>query len=162
VALDPSRHWLAAGITGLSRGREWDAVRTAEGPGTPGDEVQFVGLQDGRLLLESGAPEFDATPLADALEGALERPYRALAHRRPEMWVVGALEIEVVELDATLRGDTLELVRDDTGVRVRVDEMPASDHVPQLETLGEARSESYVVRANRLAGSLFEVEVESL
>mgnify|MGYP006173798901 CR=1 FL=1 len=29
-SLDPAREWLAAGITGLARGREWDAVATAE------------------------------------------------------------------------------------------------------------------------------------
>jgi hypothetical protein len=161
VALDPSRHWLAAGITGLARTREWDAVRTTEGPGTPGQEVQFVGLHDGRLLIESGEQGFDATPLAAALEDSLARPYRALAHRRPELWVIGGLRIELVVLDAQ-RGETIELVRDDNGLRIRVDEMPSTDHEPELEKLGETRSESYVVRARRLAGPLFEVEVEPL
>ncbi len=28
MPLDPGRHWLAAGITGIPRQREWDAVAT--------------------------------------------------------------------------------------------------------------------------------------
>jgi hypothetical protein len=162
VALDPSRQWLAAGITGLARRREWDAVVTADAPGAPGDEGQFVRLPDGRLLVESSSPEFDPEPLAQALESSLAAPYRAIAVRRPELWVVGASSIAVVALERDPRADTLEAVRDATGVSMRVDNLPTLEHVPELERIGEARSEWYVVRARRLEGLLYEVEVEPL
>ena len=109
LPLDPGRHWLEAGITGLARQREWDAVATAEGPGAPGDETQFVALQDGRLLIESGPSRFDAAALAEALEGSLDPPYRAYAVRRDELWAVGATAIEVARLEPDPRGEDLEL-----------------------------------------------------
>jgi hypothetical protein len=45
---------------------------------------------------------------------------------------------------------------------VRLDGMPSLHVVPELERRGESRSSSYVARASRLAGTLFEVEVEPL
>ena len=55
MPIDPGRDWLAAGITGLQRQREWDAVATSEADGTPGDEVAFVALADTTFVRESGA-----------------------------------------------------------------------------------------------------------
>jgi len=52
--IDPGSHWLEAGITGLPRQKEWDAVATSDAPGTVGDEVEFVALSDGRLLVGAG------------------------------------------------------------------------------------------------------------
>src|SRR5438105_4935299 len=158
MSLDPSRHWLAAGITGLARAREWDAVATADGPGSAGDEAEFVALPDGRFLVESEGRGFDPAPLASALAGSIEPPYRALAVRRPELWVVGALRVELVELAREPRGDVIEVVSDEGGVRVRVDGLPSLEHLPQLERIGERRSAAYVVRARRLDGRLYEVE----
>ena len=54
--LDPGSHRLEAGITGLARQREWDAVATADAPGLPGDEAEFVALSDGRLLVGASSP----------------------------------------------------------------------------------------------------------
>ena len=31
MPVDPGRHWLEAGITGIARQREWDAVVTVDG-----------------------------------------------------------------------------------------------------------------------------------
>jgi hypothetical protein len=81
--LDPGRHWLAAGITGLARQREWDAVATTEGPGEPGDEVAYIVLPGGRLLVESAPPGLDPGFLAAAFGDQLDPPYRAIAVRRP-------------------------------------------------------------------------------
>jgi hypothetical protein len=162
MPFDPSRQWLAAGITGLARHREWDAVATVDAPGVAGDEVEFVALPDGRVLVEATTSELDPAPLAGALAGSLESPYRALAVRRPELWVVGALALDVVELAADARGDSVEVVRDDAGLRVRVDGLPSLDAFRELERIGAARAPSYVVRAQRLDGALFEVEVEAL
>jgi hypothetical protein len=162
MPFDPSRQWLAAGITGLARHREWDAVATADAPGVAGDEIEFVALPDGRVLVETTTSELDPAPLAGALASSLEPPYRALGVRRPELWVVGALALDVVELEIDARGDSVEVVRDDAGLRVRVDGLPSLDTFRELERMGAARARSYVVRAQRLDGPLFEVEVEAL
>ena len=159
--IDPGKHWLEAGITGLARQREWDAVATAEAPGSPGDEAGFVALVDGSLLVEAGPDGFDPKPLAAALGDAIERPYRAVGLRREDLWAVGASVIDTMELPFE-RGGEFELVRTADGLTLRVDGTPAADAVPELERLGEARGESYVVRASRLDGQLFEIEVEAL
>jgi hypothetical protein len=166
-SLDPARQWLAAGITGLARGREWDAVATVEAPGTPGDEVAFVALPDGRLLPETDRRDQarDASPLqplADALAGAIDPPFRALAVRKPDLWAVGAVSIDVRELGEDPGADTVEIVRTEDGVSTRLDDVPVSRPLPELEQLGESRAATYVVRAARLDGRLFEVEVEPL
>jgi hypothetical protein len=162
VALDPSRQWLAAGITGLARSREWDAVVTAAAPGAEGDEIELVVLADGTVVAERSTVAVDPGPLVTALAEAIVPPYRALGVRRPELWVVGAVSIATVELADDVRGDEIEVVRDAAGVNVRLDARPAAEQVPELERLGEARAASYVVRARRLAGRTFEVEVEAL
>jgi hypothetical protein len=159
--VDPGEHWLEAGITGLARQREWDAVGTAEAPGSPGDEAEFVALADGRLFVEAGPDGFDPKPLAAALEDAIELPYRAVGLRREELWVVGASVIETKELPFE-HGHEFELVRNAGELTLRVDGTPTADTVPELQRLGEARGESYVVRARRLDRELFEIEVEAL
>jgi hypothetical protein len=162
VPLDPGRHWLEAGITGLARPREWDAVATVETPGTSGDEALFVALPDGSLLVEASPSGFDAHPFADALDESVDRPYRAVAVRRPELWVVGACAIDVAELADDPGGDEVQLVRTVDGVAVRIDGVPTAVALPQLEQLGSARFATHVVRAHRLRGRLFEVAVEPL
>ncbi len=162
MALDPSRQWLAAGITGLARRREWDAITTVDAPGSDGDELELVALAHGQVVVERASAASDHEPLVAALADLVARPYRALAVRRPELWVVGAVSIATVELATDVRGDEIEVVRDDDGVRVRLDARPSAERVPELERLGEARAHAYVARARRLAGRTFEVEVEPL
>lgn len=160
--LDPGQNWLAAGITGIPRQREWDAVATADAPGAAGDEVQFVALPDGRLHFEGGSATADLSKLAGALEGALDRPYRAVAVRRDELWAVGACSIRVLELSGDFRGDRFEIVRTAEGISVRVDGIPSEAQLPELEELGAVRAKTFVVRAHRLVDRLFEIEVEPL
>lgn len=162
MALDPSRQWLAAGITGLARSRQWDSVVTVEAPGAEGDETEFVVLPDGSVVVERATAAVEQAPFVAALSETIVPPYRALAVRRPELWVVGAVSIATAELASDLRGDEIEVVRDEDGVRVRLDARPSAEQIPELERLGEARAASYVVRAHRLADSIFEVEVEAL
>jgi hypothetical protein len=162
LPLDPGRHWLEAGITGLARPREWDAVATVAAPGAPGAETVFVALPDGALLVETDPSSLDAQPLADAIDESLERPYRAVAVRRPEIWVVGACAIRTVELADDPAGDDIELVDRPSGIEVRIDSLPAAVSLPDLERLGSARFTAYVVRAHRLRGRTFEVAVEPL
>ncbi len=162
MPLDPGRHWLEAGITGIPRQREWDAVTLVEAPGSAGDEVEFVALPDDRILMESGPDGFDPAPLSVALQGSIETPYRAVARRRPDVWAIGALSIRTLELPGAPHGDALEVVQNAEGLLARVDGMPSAARFPELEELGRTRFASFVVRARRLTDALFEVEVEPL
>ena len=159
--LDPGGAWLAAGITGLARQREWDAVATADAPGTPGDEVEFVALPDGRLLVDSRPPGLDAEPLAAALADSIKAPYRGLALRRNDLWTVGASAIEVVRLDPEPSGDELELVWDGSTLGLVSDGISVDpSSAPALERIaGEREQGSYAAQAHRLDGDLFELVI---
>jgi hypothetical protein len=159
--LDPGSGWLAAGITGLARQREWDAVATADAPGTPGDEVEFVALADGRLLVESRPPGLDPGPLAAALGDSIRPPYRALALRRNDLWAVGASAIEVVRLDPEPAGDDLELAWDGSTLSLVSDGISLDpNNAPALERIAREREHgSYAAQAHRLDGDLFELVV---
>src|SRR4029078_12720637 len=61
-----------------------DAAATADGDGTPGDEVEFVALDDGTFVLESGGGA-DPAPFAAALGDSIATPYRALAVKRQDV-----------------------------------------------------------------------------
>jgi hypothetical protein len=89
--IDPGPHWGSTGIHGVPRPRRWDAVGSAEAPGLTGDEVHFVALPNGDLVVEEDIPADTLAPLAEAVEQAVEPPYRAEAVRRAEdMWAIAA------------------------------------------------------------------------
>jgi hypothetical protein len=157
--VDPGRHWLEAGITGLSRQREWDAVATAAAPGEVGDEVELVVLAGGRVLPEQATSALDPTPLVDAL--SLAPPYRAVGVRREELWVVGARSIEVERLAPDPPGDELELTWDGSVQVLSVDGRPFdASAAPALERLAASRERGpYAAHAQRLVDDLWEVLV---
>ena len=147
--------WDTAGIHGLHRAREWDAVATVEAPGLDGERAAFVALGgDDGLVVEDGPTAVDA--LADAVEQALAPPYRAEAVRRDgDLWAVAARAIEVARLPG-VDGEEIELaVRGDERT-LRVDGVPAFGSIPALE-----RPDS-VVRARRVDGNVWEVTVDPL
>ncbi len=158
--LDPERGWLPPGITGLSRQRQWDAVTTVAAPGTPGDEVVFVALADGRLIEEVGNA-VDLERLAAALGGSLARPYRASAVRHEEVWAVGGYAIDVVRLDPDPEGDDLELTWDGEMLALAADGIPVDvERAEALEDVASGRQAGpYAARATRLDGSLFELSI---
>jgi len=144
--------WREVGIHGMQRAREWDATATTEAPGIDGDSATFVVLPDGSVLVEDG-PESSLQMLADAVEQELAPPYRARAARiRDDLWGVQAKRIRVVEIRNPPDGDAIELSRDG----LVVDGERAFGSVPELEGLGD------VVRAERLDGTLWEVEASPL
>jgi hypothetical protein len=161
VPLDPGRHWLEAGITGLSRQREWDAVATAEGPGEPGDEAELVVLSDGRVLVDAAPEGLDPSPLTAALERALAPPYRAVAVRRADVWAIGAVGIDVVRLAPDPGGDELTLTWDGETLSLSRDTLPSEPGSGSaLERLAVARRDGpYAAHARRLADDLWEVSV---
>jgi hypothetical protein len=130
-----------------------------DGGPAAGDRAVFVVLDDGLVVLEEGEEALDQAVLAEL---DVRPPYRAEAIRRHDAtWVVGARSILVVELDEA-QGDALELVWDGTERSLRVDGEPSLGSVPQLEAFAAARYGTWVVRAARLRGSLWEVELAPL
>ena len=159
--VDPGPHWGATGIHGVPRPRRWDAVASAEAPGLSGDEVHFVALPNGDLVVDEDEPEDTLAPLADAVEQTIRPPYRAEAVRQGEaVWAVAARSVEVAELDA--EGDELELIVNDGARSLTVDGVRAFGSIPELERLGQQEGDSYVVRATRLDERLWEVAVSPL
>ncbi len=160
-AIDPGPHWGATGIHGVARPRRWDVVGSAEAPGLTGDEVHFVAVPNGDLVVDEDEPPDTLAPLARVIEEAIAPPYRAEAVRQDgDVWAVAARRVEVAELDAD--GDEIELVVNDGERMLTVDGQRTFGSVPELERLAEQDGASYVARASRLDGSLWEVEVNPL
>jgi hypothetical protein len=151
--LDSRPRWGEVGIHGVHRLREWDAIVTASAPGLAGDELEFV-VADGVALDAAFAPLAAAVPL--------EPPFRAHAVRRGERWAVAARRIDVVELAPAPPGDELVLSFDGRDRIVELDGMPDFRPLPELERLGAARYDAYVVRATRLDRAHWEVSVSPL
>ncbi len=160
---DAGLPWDKAGIHGLARPREWDAVVHADAPGLPGNELSFTVLPGGSLLVHGDVPEAALAPVVEALGDSVRPPYRAEAVRRTETgWAVAARAIEVVELPEAI-GDDIELVSTDGERTLVVDDRPSFTGVPALERLAEARyGASFAVQAKRLERSLYEVRVSPL
>jgi hypothetical protein len=146
-----------AGIHGIPRERQYDAVATADAPDAKGDAARFVGLEDGSLLIEEG--DGDLTPLADAIEQDIARPYRASAVRRGETtWAVAAHRLRVLQLPEP-GGDQIELVLNGDEKTLVVDGNRSFGTLPELEALADGDA---VIRASRLDETLWEVRVDPL
>lgn len=157
--IDP-RHpfWQVVGIHGIPREREWDAVASAEALGLPGDEVEFVALEDGSLVLDEDVPDGTVEPLADAL--SLPAPYHAFGLRQDAaVWSVAAKRVQVVEVPEHVDGDELQLAVTDETRTLLVDDLPSSASVPSLEAFAAEQFGSFVVHASRLDDRLWEVTV---
>ena len=160
-AIDP-RHplWQVAGIHGIPRVREWDAVTSAEAPELPGDETDFVALADGTIFTDDDLPDEALTPLADALEGLVEAPYHALALRQAaNIWSVAAMRVTVVEVSEDIAGDKVELAVNEGERTIRVDDHETRADLPTLEAFASQQFGSFVLRATRLDDTLWEVTV---
>jgi hypothetical protein len=159
--VDPGPRWGATGIHGVPRPRRWDTVASAEAPGLTGDEVHFVTLPDGDLIVDEEVPPDTLAPLAEAVEQTIEPPYRAEAVRRGgDVWAVAARRVKVESFEA--EGGHIELVASDAGRTLTVDGERAFGTIPELERIGLAEGESYVVRATRLDKALWEIEADPL
>ena len=157
--IDP-RHpfWQVVGIHGIPREREWDAVASAEAPGLPGDDVEFVVLLDGSLVVDEDVPDGTLAPLADAL--SLPAPYHAFGLRQDaDVWSVAAKRVQVVEVPENVEGDEIQLVVTDETRTLVVDDMPSSASIPSLEAFAAEQFGSFVLRASRLDDLLWEVTV---
>ncbi len=150
----PRGPWDIAGIHGVQRARQWDAVVTVEATGVEGERALFVALPDGRLVVEEGPERLE--PLAAAVDAELPRPYRAEAVRRERgLWAVAANAIEVVELTG-IAGEEIELVSHGSDRTLAIDGERSFGTIAALERPG------HVVRARRIDGAVWEIEVEPL
>ena len=156
---DTRPRWGAVGIHGIHRFREWDALVRVTGVELDVDEVRFVALEDGTLVVD-GDEDADLAPIAEVIEQELPPPYRAQAVRADdEAWTAAAEAIELVELPRELEGEELELTVRDTERTLIVDGVPAFGDTSGLERLGAERGQDYVVRASRVDGDLWDVRV---
>jgi hypothetical protein len=159
--IDPGPHWGNAGIHGVPRPRRWDAVAAADASGLSGDEVHFVALPNGDLVVDEDEPPDTLAPLADAVEQTIQPPYRAEAVRQgDDVWAVAARRVEVAEFEAD--GEEIELVSNEGTLTLTVDGERPFGTIPELERLGASQGDSYVVRARRLDGNLWEVTASPL
>ena len=146
------------GIHGIHRPREWDTVTLVEADLHDHADVDLVVLGDGALLLDGGRE--GAESLARAVD--LTPPYRAHAvHRGARTWAVGARSIDVLELPGAA-GSEIEVVWDGDERSTRVDGAPTFGSVPELVAYAAGRHRTWVARARRLEGVLWEVEVTPL
>jgi hypothetical protein len=150
----PRGPWDIAGIHGVSAARRWDTVVTVEAPALDGDRALFVALADGRLVVEEGPGAVD--PLAAAVDDELPRPYRAEAIRQGRaLWAVAANAIEVVELPG-IGGEEIEVVSQGG------DRTLAVDGERSFGTIAALERPDHVVRARRIDGDVWELEVDAL
>ena len=153
--------WDKVGVHGVHRPREWDVVVTVAIPGLAGEEVDFVSLPDGALVVDEADGEGDLTPAAEAVEAQIEPPYRARGVRRNgEVWAVAARKIEAATFAAS--GDEIELSQHGGERTLSVDGVRLFGSVPELEEIGRRHGDSYVVRAQRLDGDVWEVSADPL
>ena len=144
------------------RARHWDTFVTADAPDVQGNEVDFVALPDGTILVEEEEGDATLEPLANAVETKISPPYRAKAVKQTDrIWAISAMQIQVARFDQN--GDTVELTQTNDGRALRVDGMPSFGSVPELERIGESRAgAAYAIHANRLDDDLWEVRVAAL
>ena len=158
---DVRPRWGVVAIHGLHRHREWDAVGTVAIPELDRPEFEFVALGDGTIVVDDPIPDDALASLADAVEASIRPPYRASAVRREGgVWAVAARAIEVAEVGG-LEGDEVELAVQDGNRTLLVDGESQLGRLPALEALA-GTLQAFVVRASRIDGDLFEVEVSAL
>ncbi len=146
--------WDASGIHGLHRVREWDVVTMAEAPELEGERVEFVAISPEELVRDGAEGELE--PLIAAVERDVQRPYRAEAvRRRRDFWAVAARRIQIVRLRG-VEGEEIELASHRGERTLTVDGEHQFGSIPALER------DEHVVRARRIAGDAWEVEVDPL
>ena len=153
------------GVSGVPRPREWDAVESTSAPALRGDEIHFVALADSdrTLIVDEDEPNDSVAPLADAIEATLSPPYRAVGRRQEnDVWSIGALSVDVVELPETIAGESIELTMVGGRRELRLDGEDSDLELPTLEAIGERRGSDYVLRAERLTETTWVVDSDVL
>jgi hypothetical protein len=143
------------------RPRRWDAVVSAQAPHVAGDELEFVTLPDGSIVIDDEEGDADLTTFAEAIERQMPRPYRVKGVRRDDgVWALAVRRIEVASFAAD--GEEIDLSLHDGFRSLMVDGRPGFGSIPALEAIGAREGGAYVVRATRLDGDLWEVSADPL
>jgi hypothetical protein len=123
-----------------------------------GEDVAFVVLGDGTILVEEDLPGDSLAPLADAIEEALPAPYRAAAVASGgDVWSVVAEKVEIVEI-LGLEGDIVDLNVVAGERELTIDAKRTIRPVPALDALTESCGD-VALHAERVDGDLFAVDV---
>ena len=147
-----------AGISGVPRGKTWDAVVSAHAPDLTADAVTFTALDDGTLVVDQDLPDDSLAPIADAIEQMLPAPYRAAAAKADEdVWTAVAESVRIAELPG-LGADEVDLTVVDGERTLTVDGEPTIRPLPALDALAEEH-ESVALHAERVDGDLYAVDV---
>jgi hypothetical protein len=147
-------------VHGIPREREWDAVASAQAPDLPGEELEYVALEDGTLVVDEDIPDGALSPLADALEGQIAAPYHGYAFwKEDDVWTVAAKRVQVVEVPEDVPGDEVELAVNDGSRTLVVDGEESRAEIPSLESFASQQFGSFVLHASRLDDTLWEVTV---
>jgi hypothetical protein len=146
------------GISGVPRGRSWEASASAHAPEIKGDTVTFVTLTEGTVIVDDDQPDGSLVPLADAIEVTLPPPYRAAAVRNEgDVWSVVAERVVIVELPE-IDGDVIDLSTVDGVRELRIDDVVTIRPLPALDVLTEEHRD-VALHAERIDGETFAVDV---
>jgi hypothetical protein len=147
-------------VHGIPREPEWDAVASAQAPDLPGEDLEYVALADGTLVVDEDVPDESLSPLAEALEGQISPPYHGYAFwQQDDVWAVAAKRVQIVEVPEDVPGDEVELAVNGGARSTVVDGEESGAEIPSLETFAAQQFGSFVLRANRLDDLLWEVTV---
>jgi hypothetical protein len=165
--------WVEAGVSGLARAREWDATTLAQAPSLRGyaaAELEFRVFADGTVI--GDVPPEAVGELTGEL--GLDPPLVVRAVRQSDSaWTVGALQLEseLVSLPAGIAAMSLEVAVPPDGETTLLVDGELADEVPDgpeaeafaaLESLGAARFQAFVARADRVEDGRWEVTIDPL
>jgi hypothetical protein len=171
---------IPAGVTGIPRLREWDAVVLVDVPELAGSalgEIELLVPAEGALAVRATepVPREAVDRLVAELDGRIDRPYEALAVRQDDRrFTAGARALaggESVDLPADLPASSLEVVLTPEGELQasadgeEIDPAAAAQFesaLALLERHGRARFESFVVRADKADGGRWQLTVDPL
>jgi hypothetical protein len=156
--LDGEQGLGIAGISGVARGRTWDAVGSASCPMLPGDDAAFVTLDDGTIVVDAEVPDDSLVPLAESLEATLAPPYRAAAIRVDgNTWTAVAESVRIVTLPG-VSADTLELTSVNGERTLSLDGEISAEDVGPIDEIARSVGD-VVINAERVDGDVFAVDV---
>lgn len=169
--------WVEAGVSGLARRREWDAVEVVAVPeleALPLEEFRFGQLADGTVVPGDQAPVPAAvlSTLAAQATAWVSAPFEALVVRRTRRewsFAVRSLRLDEIELPPIDAAELVVAIGPDGEATLVIDGDEPTELSPELGVavevlleLGRARFEAFVVRGRRTVGTRWAVSVDPL
>jgi hypothetical protein len=165
--------WVESGVSGLARARDWDATALVQAPSLRGyeaGELEFRIFADGTVV--GDVPPEAVGELTGELR--LEPPLVVQAVRRGDSeWTVGALQLEseLVSLPPGITAMSLEVAVPPDGettllidgeIAAEAPEGAEGEALATLESLGAARFQAFVARADRVEDGRWELTIDPL